>query len=172
MPPATHYLELEFRPGRRPAPGQRTGEATVMDVNRQAWTGSTTLLVHPADLYVGLRSERVLCRTRQAAEDRPDRHRPGRQPGRRPARWRCTAARLEWKYRDGSGRKRRSTRRHAPSARRQSRSPASSRPRSAAATDHRHGHRRAGPQEPEPVHPLGERRQDPPPGRSNRKRSP
>ena len=29
-----------------------------MDVNRQAWTGTTTLLVHPADLYVGLRSER------------------------------------------------------------------------------------------------------------------
>ena len=29
-----------------------------MDVNRQAWTSTTTLLVHPADLYVGLRSER------------------------------------------------------------------------------------------------------------------
>ena len=34
-------------------------QATVMDVNRQAWTGTTTLLVHPADLYVGLRSDQL-----------------------------------------------------------------------------------------------------------------
>ena len=31
-------------------------EATVMDVNRQAWSSTTSLLVHPAHLYVGLRS--------------------------------------------------------------------------------------------------------------------
>ncbi len=31
----------------------------MTDVNRQAWTSTTTLLVHPADLYVGLRSERL-----------------------------------------------------------------------------------------------------------------
>ncbi len=55
-----------------------------MDVNRQAWAGATTLLVHPADLYVGLRSERYVRRARHAAEDRSDRHRPGRQPGRGP----------------------------------------------------------------------------------------
>jgi alpha-2-macroglobulin len=30
-----------------------------MDVNRQSWTGTTNLLVHPANIYVGLRSERV-----------------------------------------------------------------------------------------------------------------
>ena len=29
-----------------------------MDVNRQAWTATTSLLVHAADRYVGLRSER------------------------------------------------------------------------------------------------------------------
>ena len=34
-------------------------EATVMDVNRQAWAAATTLLVHPADLYVGLRCDRT-----------------------------------------------------------------------------------------------------------------
>src|SRR5690606_33998649 len=33
--------------------------ASVTDVNRQAWTGGATLLVHPADLYVGLRSART-----------------------------------------------------------------------------------------------------------------
>jgi len=30
----------------------------VMDVNRQAWAGNTSLLVHPAELYVGLRSDK------------------------------------------------------------------------------------------------------------------
>ena len=30
-----------------------------MDVNRQAWTSQTNLLVHPAALYVGLRSDRM-----------------------------------------------------------------------------------------------------------------
>ncbi|MBM3463299.1 MAG: hypothetical protein FJX76_14455, partial [Armatimonadetes bacterium] len=34
-------------------------EASVMDVNRQAWNASTGLLVHPADVYVGLRSART-----------------------------------------------------------------------------------------------------------------
>jgi len=30
----------------------------VMDVNRQAWSSTTTLLVHPAHVYIGLRSDR------------------------------------------------------------------------------------------------------------------
>ena len=34
-------------------------EATVQDVNRQAWTASVDLLVHPADRYVGLRTARA-----------------------------------------------------------------------------------------------------------------
>jgi uncharacterized protein YfaS (alpha-2-macroglobulin family) len=33
-------------------------ESTVFDVNRQAWTASSDLLVHPADRYVGLRTAR------------------------------------------------------------------------------------------------------------------
>ena len=32
-------------------------EARVMDVNNQAWAATTSLLVHPAELYVGLRSD-------------------------------------------------------------------------------------------------------------------
>ena len=35
-----------------------SADATVMDTNRQAWSSSTNLLVHPSDLYVGMRSER------------------------------------------------------------------------------------------------------------------
>ncbi|MGH9799503.1 MAG: alpha-2-macroglobulin family protein, partial [Blastocatellia bacterium] len=36
-----------------------TAQATVQDVNRQAIAGSTTLLVHPSELYVGIRSPRM-----------------------------------------------------------------------------------------------------------------
>src|SRR6185503_20188112 len=32
--------------------------ATVTDVNRQAWTAHALLLVHPADVYVGLRLQK------------------------------------------------------------------------------------------------------------------
>jgi len=54
----THYLNMEFGSDGSMRPFSVLSEATVMDVNRQAWAGSTSLLVHPADLYVGLRSER------------------------------------------------------------------------------------------------------------------
>ena len=57
-----HYLQLDFnqagKPDENPQPMSVVAQATVMDVNRQAWASTTTLLVHPADLYVGLRSER------------------------------------------------------------------------------------------------------------------
>ncbi len=36
-----------------------TAQAVVQDVNRQAIAGSTTLLVHPSELYVGIRSPRM-----------------------------------------------------------------------------------------------------------------
>lgn len=49
-------LELTFPSARRPM--SVTVEGTVMDVNRQAWTASTSLLVHPATVYVGLKTER------------------------------------------------------------------------------------------------------------------
>ena len=43
-----------------------TAEALVTDVNRQAWASSTSLVVHPSTLYVGLRSDRQFV---QAGED-------------------------------------------------------------------------------------------------------
>ncbi len=62
MPPAQHLLRLDFnqsgQPDQNPQPISIVAQATVMDVNRQAWSSTTSLLVHPADLYVGLRSER------------------------------------------------------------------------------------------------------------------
>jgi hypothetical protein len=61
----THYLKLDFdqepdvADGSGPQPMSVQAQATVMDVNRQAWASTTTLLVHPADVYVGLRCERT-----------------------------------------------------------------------------------------------------------------
>ncbi len=54
-----HHLRVDFV---KVTPIEATSlhaEATVTDVNRQAWTASTDLLVHPASLYVGLKSERL-----------------------------------------------------------------------------------------------------------------
>ena len=53
-----HYLQMDFTPDGSMRPFSVLAESTVMDVNRQAWAGTTSLLVHPADLYVGMRSER------------------------------------------------------------------------------------------------------------------
>ena len=36
-----------------------------MDVNRQAWTSSTNLLVHPASLYIGMRTDRYFVKQGQ-----------------------------------------------------------------------------------------------------------
>lgn len=51
-----HRLRMDFRSSSPPRAYSVEAEATVMDVNRQAWTARSTLLVHPADVYVGLRS--------------------------------------------------------------------------------------------------------------------
>ncbi|RME62755.1 MAG: hypothetical protein D6790_05795, partial [Caldilineae bacterium] len=53
-----HHLRIDFDPSDPPQPQLISAEATVMDVNRQAWTAGTDLLVHPAELYVGMRSDR------------------------------------------------------------------------------------------------------------------
>jgi uncharacterized protein YfaS (alpha-2-macroglobulin family) len=48
-----HHLEVALAPSSTPI--SITANVTVHDVNRQAWSGSTAFLVHPADVYVGLR---------------------------------------------------------------------------------------------------------------------
>ncbi len=66
-----------------------------MDVNRQAWTAPATLLVHPADLYVGLRSERSFVQKGEPiALDAIVTDLDGRAAVGRPVR--LTAERLEW----------------------------------------------------------------------------
>ncbi len=55
----THYLRIDFDGPDVDLPTMVTAEATVFDVNRQAWASRTDLLVHPAQYYVGLRSDRT-----------------------------------------------------------------------------------------------------------------
>ena len=52
-----HTLKLDFLSVKPAVPMSVTANATVMDVNRQAWSASSTLLVHPAAAYVGLKTK-------------------------------------------------------------------------------------------------------------------
>jgi hypothetical protein len=61
-----HRLRIEFEPQEPPRPRLVAAEASVMDVNRQAWTARASLLVHPALRYVGIRPERAFV---QAGEE-------------------------------------------------------------------------------------------------------
>lgn len=96
-----HYLDLDFTPGETPRPVVVTAAVSVMDVNRQAWDASTSLLVHAGEVYPGLRSPTAFVRRDEpirvqavavdidgnAVEDRPITMR---------------SVRLEWRWADGS----------------------------------------------------------------------
>jgi uncharacterized protein YfaS (alpha-2-macroglobulin family) len=61
-----HTLRMDFD-GVTPArPSSVVAEARVQDVNRQTLVGRTTLLVHPADVYVGLKSARTFVQKGEA----------------------------------------------------------------------------------------------------------
>ena len=68
-----------------------------MDVNRQAWSSTTTLLVHPADVYIGLRSESYFVEKGTPLKvDFIVTDLDGNPIENRPVE--ITAGRLEWKY--------------------------------------------------------------------------
>jgi len=95
-----HNLRIDFETVDPPRPTSVTAEATVMDVNRQAWSSATVLLVHPADLYVGLRSERTFVERGQPIQvDAIVTDLDGKPVGDRPVEMR--AVRLEWSYKKG-----------------------------------------------------------------------
>ncbi|MDQ3747337.1 MAG: MG2 domain-containing protein, partial [Acidobacteriota bacterium] len=48
-----HVLRIDFDSVNPPRPTSVAAQASVTDVNRQTWTATTTMLVHPSDLYVG-----------------------------------------------------------------------------------------------------------------------
>src|SRR5262249_35609610 len=74
---------------------------SVSDVNRQTWSSSTTLLVHPADLYVGLKTENTFVqqgeplRVDSIVTDLDGKLIEGREI-------RMVAARLNWKREKGN----------------------------------------------------------------------
>ena len=53
-----HRIRADFVWGKPERPWTVTAEGSAQDVNRQQWTGRTTFVVHPADLYVGVKSAR------------------------------------------------------------------------------------------------------------------
>ena len=54
-----HRLRIDFDSVKPARPSAVRAEATVQDVNRQEWTSTATMLVHPANLYVGLKSDKT-----------------------------------------------------------------------------------------------------------------
>ena len=58
----SHFLRIDAAGDDRDLPTTITAEATVFDVDRQAWSSRTDLLVHAAEHYVGLRSDRPFVR--------------------------------------------------------------------------------------------------------------
>jgi len=95
-----HYLRMDFQSMENPRAYSVVAEGTVFDVNRQAWTGSTSLIVHPADLYVGMRTDRYFVEMGDPLEvDLIVTDLDGNAVTDRPIN--VAAARLEWKYQVG-----------------------------------------------------------------------
>ncbi len=63
-----HLLHLEFLSCVPPRATSVVAEATVQDVNRQAWSARTTMLVHPSDLWPGLRAKKPFIERGQRFE--------------------------------------------------------------------------------------------------------
>jgi len=101
----THYLNLDFNqkgdPSKDPQPQSVVTQATVMDVNRQAWSSSTLLLIHPSDLYIGIRSDRYFVGRGTPLEiEFIVTDLDGKPVSDRPVE--ITAGRMEWKTRNGN----------------------------------------------------------------------
>ncbi len=54
-----HNLKIDFESVKPPRPYTISASASVQDVNRQTFAGSTSLLVHPSELYVGIKTPRT-----------------------------------------------------------------------------------------------------------------
>ncbi len=96
----THYLQIDFDGPDVDLPTTITAEATVFDINRQAWAARTDLLVHPATAYVGIKSDRTFVE--RGTPIRIDAVVTDVDGGVVPARpVDVTAGRLEWVFADG-----------------------------------------------------------------------
>ena len=99
-PTGNHYLTMEFENNGEPRPYSIQAQGSVIDVNRQSWAGSTSLLVHPADNYIGMRTDTYFVERNTPIEvelivtDLDGHPIPDRPIV-------VQAARLEWKYQKG-----------------------------------------------------------------------
>ena len=59
----------------QPFPAHIDATATVMDVNRQAWSTGAGFLLHPADRYIGLRTARYFVEQGRTVVGRSGRNR-------------------------------------------------------------------------------------------------
>jgi uncharacterized protein YfaS (alpha-2-macroglobulin family) len=94
-----HAVRIDFDRADPPTAQSLQLQATVVDVNRQPWSAEGRMLVHPADLYVGLRTERAWIEAGQPVDLGivvVDLH--GKPVAGRPVR--VLAERMEWR-RDG-----------------------------------------------------------------------
>ena len=99
-PAGKHHLRMDFIAVDPPRATSVQAEATVTDVNRQAWTATASLLVHPAAVYVGLKSDRLFVQRGQALRVQAIvTDLDGQAVTGRPVSLR--AERLEWERQDG-----------------------------------------------------------------------
>ncbi|MCC6644409.1 MAG: hypothetical protein IT374_02415 [Polyangiaceae bacterium] len=95
-----HRVRLEYDALPEAFPISITAQASVTDVNRQAWGATAAVLVHPADVYVGLRPSRAFVKAGDALDlgvivtDQAGKIDPGKRVDVR-------AARLDWDQIDG-----------------------------------------------------------------------
>ncbi|KXK03316.1 MAG: Large extracellular alpha-helical protein [Acidobacteria bacterium OLB17] len=54
-----HLLKVDLDAANPPRAYSVSASGSVTDVNRQTWSGTTSFIVHPSDLYVGIRSPRT-----------------------------------------------------------------------------------------------------------------
>ncbi|HSK01039.1 MAG TPA: Ig-like domain-containing protein, partial [Kofleriaceae bacterium] len=95
-----HTMHLDFLSVSPALPMAVTASASVTDVNRQAWSASSALIVHPSQLYVGLKAPKPFVEkgTPFALDvigvDLDGKAAPG-------ARIEVKAVRLDWEYKGG-----------------------------------------------------------------------
>jgi uncharacterized protein YfaS (alpha-2-macroglobulin family) len=96
----THVLHADFLSVKPALPMSVTASASVTDVNRQQWSSSAILLVHPSSRYVGLRAKRPFVEQGTPYDldvigvDLDGKAVPG-------AKIEVHAARLDWEYKKG-----------------------------------------------------------------------
>ncbi|HWO23504.1 MAG TPA: alpha-2-macroglobulin family protein, partial [Kofleriaceae bacterium] len=95
-----HTMHLDFLSVKPSLPMSVTASASVVDVNRQAWSASSALIVHPSQLYVGLKAKKPFVEKGTPFEldvigvDLDGKAAPG-------ARIEVRAVRLDWEYKKG-----------------------------------------------------------------------